>query len=70
MKTETYLNACVKLNRKEWTQRSYRQYQAFRARILRMDAEKDAEIDGLFKFYLQAINLYPNLENLREAKDD
>ena len=47
MKTETYLNACVKLNRKEWTQRSYRQYQAFRARILRMDAEKDAEIESL-----------------------
>ena len=53
MKLETYLNAYIAA----WTQydwwvnrRKHRQMKAFRARILRMDAEKDKRIRGLVNY--------------------
>lgn len=57
MKLETYLNA-IELTREDWlfnpkyenVARRTRQNEAFRARILRMDEEKDAKIAELDKW--------------------
>ena len=56
MKIETILMAMEKANDWAWQYppsklhpHAERQYRAFRARILRMDAEKDAEIERLKK---------------------
>ena len=53
MKIETYLDAMEHAyERIDWLApqppKFERQYRAFRTRILRMDAEKDAEIEALY----------------------
>ena len=55
MRIETYLNAMVSVAIELWIvklgtcefERRLRQYHTFRARILRMDARKDAALDNL-----------------------
>ena len=68
MKIETYLNAfsiayarylyIPEFDRTKHGRRM-RQYRAFRTRILRMNAEKDARIIQLHKAYFDAMNMPP-----------
>ena len=72
MKIETYLNAMEKafyassdtelaLSPKhiKFYNKRVRQYRAFRTRILRMDAEKNARIAQIHEAYFDAMNMPP-----------
>lgn len=67
MKPETILNAMVETHHSYWTgtymidRRRLRQYAAFRSRILKLFAEKDAELARLRAF---------RNERLRRALDE
>ena len=76
MEIETYLNAMVKahklfianlkyFNSSDEVKNSkyFRQYRAFRARILRMDAEKDDVIEGQFKAIVRQLETIMQLRN-------